>query len=119
MKSKSGKLADAELTGVGVSSNFFGSGGGLESRSLLLSFLTTEKTWKLKFINKALRWEVNLCRHRQSERAHDAPYHLKIYIYKLKPGSRRAQSPFSKEKHQTKFKNALNVFCKYFVLFMI
>lgn len=32
------------LTGAGLSSNFFGSGGGLESRSLLISFLQSELT---------------------------------------------------------------------------
>lgn len=34
--------ARSGLTGVGVSSYFFGSGGGLESRSLLLSFLQSQ-----------------------------------------------------------------------------
>lgn len=56
------------LTGVGVSSNFFGSGGGLESRSLLLSFLQSELTHRLNCISRAQPWKVNLgLRNKQKE----------------------------------------------------
>lgn len=43
------------LTGVGVSSNFFGSGGGLESRSLLLSFLQLQIIQR-KMDQQSWRW---------------------------------------------------------------
>lgn len=62
-------LGSEGLTGVGVSSNFFGSGGGLESRSLLLSFLQSELTHRLNCICRAQRWKVNPCHRRQTKRA--------------------------------------------------